>query len=189
MLHHLLILAAVHFILQIMFFLKYLNFWKTINLGQIALDLHLFKNFSAARREDYKGVSSITKITSHFVLKHCQTRWLSLDCVLVRIIEQIDNIKEYFLVKLPVLPGFKGKNGIRESKRYQRIKNALTNPATKVYMSFFSMWLKILKNLWCRSKEHNPKYTFSVTNAQEWLQILLCVSLTSQRFTIPKVLY
>ena len=136
MLHHLLILAAVHFILQIMLFLKYLNFWKTINLGQIALDLHLFKNFSAARREDYKGVSSITKITSHFVLKHCQTRWLSLNCVLVRIIEQIDNIKEYFLVKLPVLPGFKGKNGIRESKRYQRIKNALTNPATKVYMSF-----------------------------------------------------
>ena len=136
MLHHLLILAAVHFILQIMLFLKYLNFWKTINLGQIALDLHLFKNFSAARREDYKGVSSITKITSHFVLKHCQTRWLSLNRVLVRIVEQFDNLKEYFLVKLPALLGFKGKNRIRESKRYQQIKNALTNPATKVYMSF-----------------------------------------------------
>ena len=26
--------------------------------------------FSKARREDYKGVSSITEITSHFVLKH-----------------------------------------------------------------------------------------------------------------------
>ena len=39
-------------------------------------------------------------------------------------------------MKLPTLPGFKGKNGIRENKRYQQIKNALTNPATKVYMSF-----------------------------------------------------
>ena len=39
-------------------------------------------------------------------------------------------------MKLPTLPRFKGKNGIRESKRYQRIKNALTNPVTKVYMSF-----------------------------------------------------
>ena len=39
-------------------------------------------------------------------------------------------------MKLPTLPGFKNKNRIRESERYQRIKNALTNPATKVYMSF-----------------------------------------------------
>ena len=39
-------------------------------------------------------------------------------------------------MKLPTLPGFKGKIGIRESERYQRIKNVLTNPATKVYMSF-----------------------------------------------------
>ena len=67
---------------------------------------------------------------------HCQTRWLSLDRVLFRIIEQFDNLKEYFLVKLPTLPGYKDKNGIRESERYQKIKNALTNPATKVYMSF-----------------------------------------------------
>ena len=67
---------------------------------------------------------------------HCQTRWLNLDRVLVRIIKQFDNIKEYFLVKLPILPVFKGKNGIRESERYQWIKNALTNPETKVYMSF-----------------------------------------------------
>ena len=49
---------------------------------------------------------------------------------------KFDNLKEYCLVKLPTLPGFKGKNGIRENKRYQQIKNALTNPATKVYMSF-----------------------------------------------------
>ena len=39
-------------------------------------------------------------------------------------------------MKLPTLPGFKNKNRIRESERYQRIKNALTNPATKIYMSF-----------------------------------------------------
>ena len=39
-------------------------------------------------------------------------------------------------MKLSTLPGFKGKSGIRETERYQQIKNALTNPATKVYMSF-----------------------------------------------------
>ena len=50
-----------------------------INLDQIVLDLHFLNNFSTARWEDYKGASSITEITSHVVLKHCQTRWLSLD--------------------------------------------------------------------------------------------------------------
>ena len=107
-----------------------------INLDQISLDLYFLKTFSTARWEDYKGVSSITEITSHVVLKHCQTRWLSLDHVLIRIIEQFDNLKEDFLVKLPTLPGCKDKNRIRRSERYHRIKKALTNAATKVYMSF-----------------------------------------------------
>ena len=56
--------------------------------------------------------------------------------MLIRIIEQFDNLIEYFVGKLPTLAGFKGKHRIRESERYQQIKNALTNPATKVYMSF-----------------------------------------------------
>jgi hypothetical protein len=109
---------------------------ETINLDQIAIDTHFFFKLSAGRREDYQEVSSITEVTSHYVLKHCQTRWLSLDRVLVRIFEQFENLKEYFLIKLPTLPGFKGKNGIRETERYQRIKNSLTNPVTKAYMSF-----------------------------------------------------
>ena len=109
---------------------------ETINLDQIAIDLHFFFKHSAARREDYVSVSSITDVTSQFVLKHCQSRWLSLDRVLVRIVEQFKNLKEYFLVKLPSLPGFTGKNGIRETDRYQRIRKALTDPKTKIYMSF-----------------------------------------------------
>ena len=109
---------------------------ETINLDQIAIDLHVFFKHSAARREDYVSVSSITDVTSQFVLKHCQSRWLSLDRVLVRIVEQFKNLKEYFLVKLPSLPGFTGKNGIRETDRYQRIHKALTDPKTKIYMSF-----------------------------------------------------
>ena len=109
---------------------------ETINLDQIAIDMHFFFKHSAARREDCVGVSSITDVTSQFVLKHCQSRWLSLDRVLVRIVEQFKNLKEYFLVKLPSLPGFTGKNGIRETDRYQRIRKALTDPKTKIYMSF-----------------------------------------------------
>ena len=81
-----------------------------------------FFKYSAARREDYKDLESLTNETTHFVLKHCQTRWLSLDKVLVRIIEQVANLKVYFLEFLPKQPRFKEKNGIQQTERYQRIR-------------------------------------------------------------------
>ena len=72
----------------------------------------------------------------HYVIKHCQTRWLSLDKVLGRIIEQYKNLKEYFLKTLPMLPGFKGKNRVNQTEHYQRIKNVLASKAALAYMSF-----------------------------------------------------
>ena len=57
-----------------------------VNVDQFAIDLHFFFKLSAAKREDYRGVSELTDVTTHYVVKHCQTRWLSLGKVLVRII-------------------------------------------------------------------------------------------------------
>ena len=72
----------------------------------------------------------------HYVIKHCQTCWLSLDKVLVRIIVQYKNLKVYFLKTLPTLPGFKGKNGVNQTERQQRIKNVLTSKTALAYMLF-----------------------------------------------------
>ena len=107
-----------------------------VNVDQFAIDLHFFFKLSAARRGDYRGVSELTDVTTHYVIKHCQTRWLSLDKVLVRIIEQHGNLKEHFLKTLPTLPRFKGKNGVNQTECYQRIKNLLTRKTTLAYMSF-----------------------------------------------------
>ena len=71
-----------------------------VNIGQFATDLHFFSKLSAVRREDYRGVSELTDVTTYYVIKHCQTRRLSLGKVLVRIIKQQENLKEYFLRKL-----------------------------------------------------------------------------------------
>ena len=56
--------------------------------------------------------------------------------MLVRIIEQYENLKEYFLKTRPTLPGFKGKNGVNQTERHQRIKNVLTSKTALAYMSF-----------------------------------------------------
>ena len=98
--------------------------------------MHFFFKLSAARREDYRSVSELTDVTTHYIIKHCQTRWLILDKVLVRIIKQYENLKEYFLKTLSTLLGFKGKNGVNQTERYQRIKNVLTSKTALAYMSF-----------------------------------------------------
>ena len=48
-------------------------------------------------------------VTTHYVIKYCQTRWLSLDKVLVRNVEQYENLKEYFLKHCLRFRDLKGK--------------------------------------------------------------------------------
>jgi hypothetical protein len=47
--------------------------------------------------------------------------------VLVRILEQFDNLKVYFLEKLPQQEDFNRSKGLGKSERYMRIKKALTD--------------------------------------------------------------
>ena len=72
-----------------------------IDLDEFVIDLHFFFQLSAARREDFRAVSAITLVTAHYLLKHCESRWLSIEKVLVRVMEQFPNIKTYFLDTLP----------------------------------------------------------------------------------------
>ena len=52
------------------------------------------------------------------------------------IFERYKHLKEYFLKTPSTLPGFKGKNGINKTERYQRIKNALTSKTALAYILF-----------------------------------------------------
>ena len=63
-------------------FAKGINSLKSvIDLDRFAIDLHFFFSLSSARREDFQGMSEITDVTVHYLLKHCCTRWLSIDKV------------------------------------------------------------------------------------------------------------
>ena len=108
----------------------------TIDLDLVASDLHFFFKRSAARREDYKFVETITDITTHYMKKHVESRWLSIDKSLVRILEQMENLREYFIVQLPKQKGFNNKNGLAGNERYQRIIRLLKDPKAEIYMSF-----------------------------------------------------
>ena len=109
---------------------------EAINLDQFVIDLHFFFERSSARREDLNKMKSITNLTVHYLLKHCESRWLSIEKVLVRVIEQLRNVKTYFLEELPKKKEFKGKNGVGNTKRYQRIAEVLKNPSLELLMAF-----------------------------------------------------
>ena len=56
---------------------------------------------SAARREDYELVQEEIGLAKHKFLKHVECRWLSLHPALLRILQQMNGLKRYFLTVLP----------------------------------------------------------------------------------------
>ena len=114
-----------------------LNVIKPIlDLDQVATDLHFFFKRSAIRREDYKMVENITEITTRYMKKHVESGWLSIDRLLVRILEQMENLRECFLKKIPKQKGFNQKIGLVNNDRYKRIASVLKDPKAEIYMSF-----------------------------------------------------
>ena len=115
-----------------------LNVLKTIlDLDQVATDLHFFFKRSGARREDYKLVENITEITTRYMKKHVESRWLSIGHSLVPILEQMENLRKYSLKEIPNQKGFNQKNALVNNDRYKRIASVLKDPKAEIYMSFF----------------------------------------------------
>ena len=90
-------------------------------MDQVKTDLHFFFKRFTARREDYKTVETITETTTHCMKKYVESRWLSIGHSLVRILEQMENLREYFLKETPKQKGFNQKNGLVNNDRYKRI--------------------------------------------------------------------
>ena len=108
------------------------------DLEQFIVDINSFFKLSSARREDYSKLEEVTQLPPHFSLKHSSTRWVTLKKVTVRILEQWENLTEYFLNFLPKQPNFRSKNGLQENKRYQRIKEKLEDELTQPYLAFIA---------------------------------------------------
>ena len=67
------------------------------------LGLEVFKCFkySAAKREDYELAQAKVKVTTHFFLRHVESRWTTLEYVVVSLAEHLPALKQYFLKDLP----------------------------------------------------------------------------------------
>ena len=100
----------------------------------------------------------------------------------MRIIEQYENLKEYFLKTLPTLPGFKGKNGVNQTERYQRIKNVLTSKTALAYMSFIVHMCQDFKKFVVPLRSTEPKIHVLYVKCVKLVKDLLSRFVTNDSF-------
>ena len=95
----------------------------SFDLDQFFNDIHFFFKLSSARREDYASLISVTNVVVEYAKKHVETRWLTMRYIALRIVEQWDNLTEYFLKFLPKQKNF--KSTIMKTECYQWISESL----------------------------------------------------------------
>ena len=117
-------------------------------------DLHFFFKYSSARGDDYQRMEELPNITAEFAKKHVDTRWLSMKLTCVRVLEQWNNLCEYFLTFLPTQKNFKRE--ILPTMRYKRIKAALKNRTTQAYISFCSYVAQYFENFLRKFQANEP---------------------------------
>ena len=71
------------------------------DLSELVISLYIWFKLSPSRREDYEEVQRKLGLPAHKFLKHVELRWLTLAPALLRIVEQFDGLKQYFLVDVP----------------------------------------------------------------------------------------
>ena len=144
-----------------------------MDVKQVLIDVHFFFKLSSARREDYVELEELTDVMAEFTFKYCSTRWLYIGKVVVRMMEQIENVKLYFLMKLPTLSGFKGTKGVGNSERYQRIKKMLNNELLMPCMSFIVYESQIFKPFVLLFQKEEPMIHMLFPQMKKLIQDLL----------------
>ena len=105
------------------------------------LGLQVFQCFkySAAKREDYELAQAKVKVTAHFFLRHVESRWTTLEDVVVRLAEQLPALKQYFLKHLPAKE--------RESRRVKTICQTLQDKLNLAEMYFIRSVLELFTRI------------------------------------------
>lgn len=105
--------------------------WFGSSILEFVIDLHLWFKMSAARREDYEAVQEEMGLATHKFLKHVECRWPSLQPAVLRILEQLEGLKRYFLTVLP-----EKQPSVTSIQRYIRITRQLQSDDLVAQMHF-----------------------------------------------------
>lgn len=102
--------------------------------------------YSFKRSSEFKEFQTFLNIKPHKSLQLSKTRWLSLNQVVVRVLEQYETLKLYF----------RGQH-FDEIQTSSAIYNSLQNPTTKLYLEFLEYVLPIFNELNLEFQSESPK--------------------------------
>ncbi len=123
------------------------------DIEQFANDIYSWFKLSAARRQDFNQVQyeELMESAGEFFLRPVSSRWLSMEPVCRRLIEQFAALKKYFLVSLPAS---KNSASVCSGEKYKHIRKTLQEPITLIYLNYiaffassFSGFLKLFQKL------------------------------------------
>ena len=109
-------------------------------------------------------VENIMEIKMHYMKKHVESCWLSINHSLFQILEQMENLREHFLNETPIQKGFNQKNGLANNDQYKRIASVLKDPKVKIYMSFVVFILQSFNHFLKPLQTSSPNSTQCVCN-------------------------
>lgn len=127
----------------------------SFNYDQIASNLHSFFKRSAARREDYAFANIDSELEVHIMRRHVRIRWVSLKSAYVRIDEQWDHLKNYFLEFVPKQKNF--ASDVERNETYQNVASTLKNAESPIYINFVIYVAGLLESYLIPMESKEPK--------------------------------
>lgn len=100
-------------------------------------DIYNYFSHSAKRQSDFKKFQHFAEVEPYRLLRPCQTRWLSLNLCVDRLIEQWNALKLYF----------ESTSKLDNLLASQRILSQMQNPIWILYLQFLSFVLPKFTNL------------------------------------------
>ena len=147
-----------------------------VSLDELLIDIYYHFKHSAKRWSEYAEIQAeFSEIKPLRVLKHCTTRWLSLERCLRRLLDQWPALYAYFDLEAEG-PQRGGKD------RLQRIMKQLRNPMVKLFCHFVLFALKPLNRFSTAFQTHASRIASLQSDVRALLQAYL------SNFIKPEVL-
>ncbi|XP_067214564.1 zinc finger protein 862-like isoform X3 [Linepithema humile] len=127
-------------------------------MEDLARDIYSYFKNSSKRLNEFVELQTFLHLKPHKILKVSQTRWLSIEAVVNRILEQWTAI-ELFFTRAAL------EDNLQSAKT---ILNALRNPIYKIYYSFLSFILEIINKINLLFQSRKPLITQLLTSIEKY---------------------
>lgn len=112
------------------------------------IDLYYWFEKSTKRKASLSEYCSFCDINYRKILKHVNTRWLSLERAVTRVLQQYDALKSYFLSegRCFIMASYSCNNYTYmledSTPRFQRLKDVFSKPMTEINLLFYESALQ-----------------------------------------------